>query len=72
MDSKIYPERTDNPYRWDLCECLHASHSHELTWYLGNGKCEKCKCPKFKKIGCFTYEEWDKLCREKGVDIFGR
>lgn len=69
-EPKIYPKRKEPEITVRTCICLHERFSHESTWYLTDGKCEKCQCPKYKELDCFTYDELRELKKANGVSLY--
>ena len=54
---KEYPPRSQNTYKFGVCECTHAYFDH-TTNFFSDGNCEKCMCPKYKKETTMSHDEY--------------
>lgn len=65
IDDKLtkYPPKTTTSLFY-VCTCGHFYHEHNESfayWFMpyghSKGDCKKCECPKYRKLGRFTYKE---------------
>ena len=65
IEFKRYEPIKQEERKFRVCICGHYWHKHSLGFFGIIGTCcEKCKCPRYKEIGRFTFRE----CQDLGVE----